>query len=195
MEQVHEACTSLRKNKNGNRNTKQRNGRSKNKFDIQLFLGSYWVKMLQEAQWREMDGNQDVRTLFLFYSLGVFLLSSLNSRSSLWSILQMDALFTQNANCLASWPHIWISLQHKPEKSSCIFKQLLSVADLKWVMVTKDIYIKIICEWYLFSYFWQATAFWWKHFRMFRCLIFFITITMETYCLIARTGIGKIKPG
>lgn len=61
-----------KKKQKQNTNTKQRNGRSKNKFDIQLFLGSYWVKMLQEAQWREMDGNQDVRILFLFYSLGFF---------------------------------------------------------------------------------------------------------------------------
>lgn len=36
-------------------------------------------------------------------------------------------------------------------------------------------------------------VFWWKHFRMFGCLIFFITIAMETYCLIACTGIGKPK--
>lgn len=96
---------------------------------------------------------------------------------------------------LSQGPHIWISLQLKTENSSCIFKQLLSVADLKWVMITEDIYINTICKWNLFLYFWQATALWWKHFRMFGCLIFFITITVETYCLVAFTGIGKPKPG
>lgn len=80
MEQVYEACASLRKVPDFYLKKTPKNGRNKNKSDIQLFLGSYYVKMLQEAQWREMGGNQDVvQTRFLFCSLGV-LLNSLHSK-------------------------------------------------------------------------------------------------------------------
>lgn len=170
----------------------QKNGRSKSKPDIQLFGGNYWVRILQEAQWREMGGNQDVLEHVSYYMVLFIFWAHLIQKLFVKYFTDGCALF-QNANCLDRWPHIWVRRQHKTEKSSCIFKQLLSVADLKWVMTTKDFYINKICEWYLFLYFWQSTKFCCKHFRMFDCLI--CMIAMETYCLIECTGVGEPKPG
>lgn len=63
----------LFKNSMKNRSTK------KSLYDIHIYLGNYWVKMLQEAQWKNMV-ETDVRS-HSSYILVFFSQSSLNSNA------------------------------------------------------------------------------------------------------------------
>lgn len=140
-------------------------------------------------QWREMGGNQDrlehisYPTILIVFFCWAHWIQKLFMKCFTDGCLFASKMQTAQPDGLTSGS--------STEKSSCMFKQLLPVAELKQRMVTRDSSINVICKWYLFPCFWQAPAFWWKQFGMFECLI--ITTAMETYRLIACTGTGKPK--
>lgn len=62
-----------------------------------------------------MGGNQDMLE-HVSYSTVLFLCWVHSVQKLFMSILQMDALFFQNANYLARWLHIWINLSTKQRR-------------------------------------------------------------------------------